>query len=161
MHSVAKPNNMIAGFSNDGGYKLLAIPYDKLDEFYFPSEFTSADYPNFIKPGERVETVAVQTVLAVLDRPQSPDRSRRVRRFVELFFDQFDKFKSLGYQPAWKDVNLAAQVPGWTRHELATEKLAELTKKPRAADTRVGVMAPGEQERLFQRFMEWFKQQPR
>lgn len=161
VHSVAKPNNLIAGFSNDAGYKLLPIPYDKLDEFYFPSELTSADYPNFIKPGQRVETVAVQTVLAVLDRPQSPDRTRRVRRFVELFFDQFDKFKSLGYQPAWKDVNLAAQVPGWTRHEIATEKLAELAKKPRAVETRVGVMAPGEQERLFQRFMEWFKQQPK
>ena len=161
VHSVAKPNSLIAGFANTERFKLLPIPYDKLDEFYVPAELTSADYPNFFMPGEKVDTIAVQAVLAVLERPQSSDRSRRVRRFVELFFDRFDRFKGLGYQPAWKDVNLAAQVPGWTRHELAAERLQIEIKKLRAAEPRSAVMNPVAQERLFQRFLEWAKQQPR
>jgi TRAP transporter TAXI family solute receptor len=161
VHAVAKPNGLIAGFANDAGFKLLPIPYDKLDDFYVPAILTSADYPNFIKPGEKVETVAVQAVLAVLDRQQSADRSRRVKRFVEQFFDRFDRFKGLGYQAAWKDVNLAAQVPGWTRHELATEKLQQEVKKARALEPRVVFMNAADQERLFQRFLVWRSQQTR
>ena len=161
VHTATKPNASIAGFANDAGFKLLPIPYEKLDEFYLPAVLTYADYPNFLKPGETVDTVAVQAVLAVLDRSQSPDRTRRVRRFVELFFERFDRFKGLGYQPAWRDVNLAAQVPGWTRHELATERLQLEIKKIKTSDTRIGFMNPTDQERLFQRFLEWRKQQPR
>lgn len=156
VHTVAKPNSLFAGFANDAGFKFLPIPYDKLSEFYIPAELTSADYPNIIKPGQKIGTVAVQAVLAALDRTQSIDRSRRVKRFVELFFDRFDRFKGLGFQASWKDVNLAAQVSGWTRHEAAAERLQLEAKK-----SRLGFMEPMEQERLFQRFLAWLKQQPR
>ena len=160
VHSVAKPNSLIAGIGSDAGFKLLAIPYERLDELYVPAVLTSADYPNLIKPGQKVETIAVQAVLAVLDRPASPDRTRRVRRFVELFFDRFDRFKGLGYQPSWKDINLAAEVPGWTRYEQAAERLQAEIKKVRAEGAgRAGVMAQTEQEQLFQRFLQWRRQQ--
>lgn len=162
VHTVAKPNSLLSGFANEGGYKLLPIPYEKLDDLYVPALITPADYPNLVKPGQNVDTIAVQTVLAVLDRPQSADRGRRIRRFVELFFDRFDRFKGLGYQPAWKEVNLAAQVQGWTRHELANEKLLEATRKARpVAEPRVGIMKQSEQEVLFKRFLDWMKTQQR
>ena len=161
VHAVAKPNSLIAGFVNDAGFKLLPIPYDKLDDFYLPAVLTSADYPNFIKPGQKVDTVAVQAVLAALDKTQSTDRSRRVRRFVELFFDRFQRFNGPGYQPAWKDVNLAAELPGWTRHEVAAERLQLEVKKSRASEPREAFMKPVEQERLFRRFLESMRQQAR
>ena len=161
VHIVAKPNSLISSFANDAKFKLLAIPFDKLQEFYVPAVLTSADYPNFIPPGQKIDTVAVQAVLAVLDRTVSSDRSRRVRRFIELFFDRFDRFNGLGYQRAWKDVHLAAALPGWTRHEVAAERLQQEARKPGASEPRAALMAPGAQERLFQRFLESLKQQPR
>lgn len=161
VHSAAKPNSLLSAFANDAGFKFLPIPYELLDEFYVPADLTSADYPNFLKPGQHVGTVAVQTVLAALDRSQTPDRARRVRRFVELFFDRFERFKGLGYQPSWKDVNLAAQVPGWTRHELATERLQIEINKARAPTPPTSFMDPAEQERLFRLFMRTLKQQAR
>lgn len=162
VHIVAKPNGLIAGLVNDAGFRLLPIPIDKLEDLYIPSVFTSADYPNFVRPGQKVDTVAVQAVLAVLDRQQSNDRSRRVKRFVEQFFERFDRFKGLGYQPAWKDISLAAQVPGWTRHELAAERLLQEARKSQTTGgPRTSFMDPADQERLFQRFLMWLKQQPR
>ena len=161
VHIVAKPNSLISGFANDAGFKLLGIPFDKFRELYVPAELTAADYPNFLKPGQKVDTVAVQAVLAVLDRTASNDRARRVKRFVDMFVDRFDRFKGLGYQPAWKDVSLTAQVPGWIRFEPALERLQQEARKSRGADTRASLVSPAEQERMFQRFMESLKKQPR
>lgn len=162
VHSAAKPNSFIGGIGKDAGVKLLPVPYEPLDELYVPSQFSAVEYPNLVKPGQFVDTIAVQTVLATLDRSPSADRTRRVRRFIELFFERFDRFKGLGYQPAWKDVNLNAQIPGWTRHELAAEKIAAEVKKGRGqerAETKPPVMDPLEQERQFKMFLEWQRQQ--
>jgi len=161
VHSAAKPNSFIGGIGKDAGVKLLPIPYEPLDELYVPSQFSATDYPNLVRPGQFVDTVAVQTVLAALDRSPNADRGRRVRRFVELFFERFDRFKGLGYQPAWRDVNLSAQISGWTRHELAAERLAAELRKVRGnerAEPRA-VMDATEQERQFKLFLEWQRQQ--
>lgn len=166
VHSAAKPNNFIAAIGKEAGVKLLPVPYEPLDELYVPSQFSAADYPNLVRSGQFVDTVAVQTVLATLDRSPSADRTRRVRRFVELFFERFDRFKGLGYQPAWKDVNLSAQIPGWTRYELAAERVAAEIRKARGGvadrpEARGPVMDPTEQERQFRMFLEWQRQQKR
>ena len=180
IHNGGKPNNLIARFKNDSGFKLLEIPFDKFDEYYVPAILTAEDYPNFLKPGQKIETIAVPAVLAVFNWPRSSDRFRRVSRFIDQLFDKFERFKGPGYQPQWKDINLASQVPGWTRYYAAEEKLKQQlgsipasvaapggaasasridTLLARQQAARVAPDDPAEQERLFQRFLEWSRQQ--
>jgi TRAP transporter TAXI family solute receptor len=173
VHNGGKPNPLVARFKNDAQFRILDVPFEKFDEYYVPATLTSQDYPNFIKPGEKVETIGVPAVLAVYNWPRSSDRFRRVSRFIDFMFDRFDRFKGPGYSPLWKDINLAAQVPGWTRYWVAEEKLkqskAKTSPPPSSVDIQLARQqaaraAPGDtaaQERLFQQFLEWSKQQRR
>jgi TRAP transporter TAXI family solute receptor len=126
VHNGGKPNNLLARFNNDHGFKLLEIPLDNLDDYYVPASLTASDYPNFIKNGEHVDTIAVPALLAVYNWPASSDRSRRVARFIDMFFGRFEEFKGPGYQQQWQDINLAAKLPGWTRHWRAEEALKKM-----------------------------------
>jgi TRAP-type uncharacterized transport system substrate-binding protein len=174
VNNGAKPQDLLTKFKNDVGFKLLSIPFDKFDEYYIPAVLTSDDYPNFIAPGEKVETLGVQTVLAVYNWPRDHDRFRRVQRFIEYYFDRFEGLHKPPYHPKWKTVNLAANVPGWTRYSVADERLKQMastnapTQQPAAAapapapgrqqTTRAGTDA-AEQEKLFQQFLDWSRKQ--
>jgi TRAP-type uncharacterized transport system substrate-binding protein len=127
VNSGSKPLDLFTQFSNDYGFKLLSIPFDKFDDLYVPSVLTSDDYPGYIKPGEKVETLGIPVVLAVYNWPAGTDRARRIERFVDYFFERFDGFQRPPYHPAWKSINLAAKVPGWVRYRAAEEKLAHMS----------------------------------
>jgi TRAP transporter TAXI family solute receptor len=170
VNNGAKPLDLLTKFKNDGDFKLLPLPIDKFDEYYIPATFTAQDYPGFIKPGEKVETLGVQTVLAVYNWPRDSDRYRRVSRFIERYLDRFEGLHKPPYHPKWKSVNLAANVPGWTRYVVADERLKQMAaaKAPPAQQAAVPIRPqqaarPGsdaaEQERLFQQFLEWSKKQ--
>jgi TRAP-type uncharacterized transport system substrate-binding protein len=171
VNNGAKPLNLLTSFKNDGGFKILSIPIDRFDEYYIPATLTSQDYPGFIKPGEKVETLGVQTVLAVYNWPRESDRYRRVQRFIERYFDMFERFHVPPYHPKWKSVNLAANVPGWIRYVVAEEKLKQIAaaKAPGQAPIetsragpraiRTGGSDATDQEKLFQQFLEWSKKQ--
>ena len=88
IHTVGKPNDLFVKNKNDAGFKFLPVPFDKFDDFYVPSVFTAEDYPGYVKPGEKVETIGVQAVLAVYNWPRESDRFRRVQRFIEHYFDR-------------------------------------------------------------------------
>ena len=45
------------------------------------------------------------------------------QRFTEALFTKWDKFSEPHRHPKWRDVNLAATVPGWTRWSVAEEML--------------------------------------
>jgi TRAP-type uncharacterized transport system substrate-binding protein len=173
VNNGAKPLDLLTKFKNDGNFKILSIPIDRFDEYYVPAVLTSDDYPNFIKPGEKVETLGVQTVLAVYNWPRDTDRYRRVQRFIERYFERFTELHKPPYHPKWKSVNLAANVPGWTRYSVAEEMLkqAAAAKAPAQQPAQPGQPGPGrqqaarsasdaaEQERLFQQFLEWSRKQ--
>jgi TRAP-type uncharacterized transport system substrate-binding protein len=171
VNNGAKPQDLLTKFKNDAGFKILPIPFDRFDEYYIPATITSEDYPGFIKPGEKVETIGVQMVLAVYNWPRDHDRFRRVQRFIEHYFDRFEGLHKPPYHPKWKSVNLAANVPGWTRYTVADERLKQMAaaKAPPAQQAAVPSRPPqqaarpgsdaAEQERLFQQFLEWSKKQ--
>jgi hypothetical protein len=46
-----------------------------------------------------------------------------VERFVERLFENWDKLQRPPNHKKWRDVNLAATVPGWTRFSVADEML--------------------------------------
>jgi TRAP transporter TAXI family solute receptor len=172
VNTGGKPQDLFTKFKNDHGYKFLSVPFDKFDDLYVPSVFTAEDYPGYIKPGEKVEALGVPVVLAVYNWPKDSDRFRRIQRFIEYYFDRFEGFQKPPYHPAWKSINLAANVPGWTRYWVADDKLKAMAAKqpPPAAppidqkQARQQAMraAPNnsvEQERLFQQFLEWSRTQ--
>jgi hypothetical protein len=171
VNNGAKPLDLLTKFKNEGDFKFLPIPIDRFDEYYIPAVLTSQDYPGFIKPGEKVETLGVQTVLAVYNWPRESDRYRRVSKFIERYFELFENLHKPPYHPKWKNVNLAANVPGWTRYAVADEQLKQAAAA-KGTPTAAGAPAPGrqqaarsgatdaaEQERLFQQFLEWSKKQ--
>ena len=170
IHTVGKPNDLFTKNKNDSGFKFLAVPFDKFEDFYVPSVFTAEDYPGYVKPGEKVETLGVQAVLAVYNWPRDSDRFRRVSRFIDFYFDRFKNFHEPPYHPKWKSINLAAKVPGWTRFWVAEEKLKQMAAAQardvvvdnqlvRQQAARAAPNSAAEQERLFQQFLEWSKSQ--
>lgn len=169
IHTVGKPNDLFTKNKNDAGFKFLPVPFDKFSDLYVPSEFTSDDYPAYVKPGSTVDTIGVQAVLAVYNWARDSDRFRRVQRFIDYYFDRFDKFHEKPYHPKWKSINLAAKVPGWTRYWVAEEKLKAMPAAGVKANNELqlagqqGPHAPRlnavEQEQLFQRFLDWTKTQ--
>ncbi len=159
------------------GFKFLPIEYTDKLEYYMPAYLEHADYPALIPEGQRIETVAVPALLAVYDWPAETDRYRRMQRFVDYLYDRFPKLQTEpGYHPKWKDVNLAATVPGWKRFQPLQDKLNQVTASssqrpaagralridPALARSQAAREAPSdaaEQERLFKQFMEWTRQQ--
>lgn len=170
IHTVGKPNDLFVKNKNDHGFKFLPVPYDKFDDYYVPSVFTAEDYPGYVKPGEKIDTLGVPAVLAVYNWPKESDRFRRVQRFVDYYFEKFETLHKPPYHPKWKSINLAAKVPGWTRYWVAEEKLKQMAAAqpaprnidPQLARQQAARAAPNdaaEQERLFQKFLEWSKGQ--
>lgn len=105
------------------GTRLLPIPLsDPLLEAYLPATFTARDYPGVIPEGESVDTVAVGAVLACYNH-QNPIRRERLQRFSRAFTQKFDAFLQPPRHPKWRDVNLAATLPGWTRFDPAPQEI--------------------------------------
>src|SRR5262249_37639921 len=100
----------------DAGFKFLPVAYDsRFEDYYLPSALGPSDYPNLIKEGERVSTIAVSTVLLSFNWPANSARYARVARFVDYLFSRIDRLQAPGFDPQWKSINLAATVPGLTR----------------------------------------------
>ena len=169
VHVVGKPNELFTRFKPEPGFHFLPLEYtEKFQDYYTPGELTSADYPNLIEKGEKVETISVQALLGVYNWRPDTDRYRRCVRFVEYLFERFDKLRVAPYQPGWKEMNLAGTIPGWTRFPPAQEMLNRVAARPkidpalaRTQAARAAPNSPAEQERLFQQFLEWSKQQKR
>jgi len=115
-----KPVNLFSSIRAGDGLKLLPIPYiDALEADYLPAELTSAEYPGLLAAGQSIESVAVGAVLVTLNWPRNTDRYRRVAQFVNSMFDSFVEFQKAPRHPKWREVNLAALLPGWKRFPAA------------------------------------------
>jgi TRAP-type uncharacterized transport system substrate-binding protein len=153
------------------GFKFLPVPLtEKLEEYYLPAQLESSDYPDLIPQGQIVQTISVPAVLAVYNWPTQSDRHRRVARFIDYLFERLPKLQAEpGFHAKWRDLNLAAAVPGWQRFGAMQDKLvasaaAETNfRSDNAAKLKEAIarLAPGneaEQNRLLQRFL---RSQPR
>ena len=64
-----------------------------------------------------VGTLAASAVLVAFNWPERSVRYKRLEAFVTAFFDKIDQFQQAPRHPKWREVNLAAQVPGWVRFD--------------------------------------------
>jgi len=167
-----KPLLGVARFANDGRFHLLRVPYDdKLQDLYLPATLSKDDYPNFLQGEDRLETLAVSTILAVYNWPQNTERYKKLERFVDALFAKFDGFLKPPRHPKWAETNLAATVPGFTRFRAAQVALERESvsggppSQPRAEFDRFvqeravagGRVEAGDRERLFRDFVDWQK----
>jgi TRAP transporter TAXI family solute receptor len=172
IRSVGKPVDFFVKIPPGSGLHFVPIPYSKvLSDYYALAEFTDKDYPGLVAPGTSVETIAVPAVLAVFNWPSGNERHRRVKRFVENLFAKWDRLQSPPFHPKWRDINLAATVPGWKRFAVAEQQLQ--LKATTAGDTteqdfrlfmrQTGAVPRGESDReaLFQSFLAWRERQGR
>jgi TRAP transporter TAXI family solute receptor len=151
-----RPSPLIAPLKASEGYHLIPIPFAKsLAADYLPARLTSADYPSLIPPGQIVETIATPSVLIAYNWPKGSDRYRRVDKFVKAFFTKFDEFKKPPRHPSWRDVNLAATIPGWKRFEGAEEMLAkDQQQSKQVLDDRQSGWPPKDRQ-LYEEFLRW------
>jgi hypothetical protein len=122
-----KPYKSVSNFVNDGGrFHLVTVDYDRpLQGDYLPANMTSKDYPNLIKEGESVDTIAVPAVLAAYNWAPNTDRYRKLSLFVDAFFTKFPTLQNPPFHPKWKEVSLSAPLPGWTRLPSAKQWLEQ------------------------------------
>jgi TRAP transporter TAXI family solute receptor len=177
---IGKPVDFFEKLPPNSGLHFVPIPFSqKFADYYTIGEFTKKDYPNLIGDNERVDTIAVPAVLAVFNWPKNTDRYARVRKFTEALFANWEKFRHPPRHPKWRDVNLAATVPGWQRWSVATEMLAKLNEEHPVTTTAAAPNAPAsaqdfaaflaanggaglnaqQRDALFHQFVQWQQQQ--
>ena len=166
------PVPLLARLGNTGGLHLLPIELNQsLAQTYLPDQFTHDTYPALVPVEETVPTLAVGDVMAVFAWQPHTERYNKVARFVDAFFSKFDQFLQPPRHPKWREVNLTAEVPGWTRFQASQDWLsqhakpnvAENTTQARFAaflsDAKVGGnLTDTAKEELFRQFLSWDKQ---
>ncbi len=100
-----------------------------LEHFYLPATLAHEDYPNLIPEDQTVPSVSAGTVLAVYNWPKGSERHRRVSSFINAFFESLGAFYEPGRYAKWREVNIAADVPGWRRFGAAETELARLQRE--------------------------------
>jgi TRAP-type uncharacterized transport system substrate-binding protein len=178
---VSKPIDFFSKIPADADLHLLSIPFSKkFADYYTVGEFTREQYPNLMPEGEnKVDTIAVPAVLAAFNWGKGTERQKRIERLVERMFANWSKFQKAPFHPKWRDVNLAATVPGWTRLDVAQRELTKLDTPVAAAqaapnaeinkefqsylarmDTkRDAQRSPQSRDALFAEFLQWREQQ--
>src|ERR1700756_895649 len=168
-----KPYKSVSSFQNDGGrFHLVTVDYDKpLQGDYLPATLTAKDYPNLIAEGESVDTIAVPAVLAAYNWAPTNDRYRKLSQFVEAFFTKFPTLQNPPFHPKWKEVSLAAPLPGWTRLPYAQQWLDShgigATAKSRFDDfmnqnpaaAKGAPQSQTDRDALFKQFQAWQAEQ--
>jgi len=121
---TSKPVDAFVRGQWEPGFKFLPVTYDaKFEDYYLPAFLEPSDYPTLVKPGERIATLAVPTVLTTYNWPANSNRYQRVARFTDNLFSRINKLQVPGFDPNWKTINLGATVPGLTRFSAAQEWL--------------------------------------
>ncbi|MGH7031784.1 MAG: TAXI family TRAP transporter solute-binding subunit [Stellaceae bacterium] len=145
---AGKPAPLFQGLDRRDGLHFLAIPVGPaVTGVYVPTSLTAADYPGLISADQPVDTVAIGAVLAVANLQPDSERYRNVVNFVDAFFTGFQSLLTPGHDPKWREVNIAAELPGWRRFPPAADWLAR--------NTQVSA-APSEQDlkAIFARFID-------
>jgi uncharacterized protein len=118
---AGKPVRVMSKVGREDGLHFVPVPFPKqLYDDYLPTTLTHDDYPELIPVNESVDSVAVSAVLIAFNWPKTNlDRYSRVQRFVEAFFPKIGEFQKPPRHVKWREVNLAAGLPGWKRFEAA------------------------------------------
>jgi TRAP-type uncharacterized transport system substrate-binding protein len=177
---TAKPATLFQAVKPSDRLHFLSIPLTPaVTSAYAPTVVTATDYPNLVPADKPIDTIAVGNVLMAADLHLLPERDRNLRTFIDTLYSGYQGLFGTGYDPRWRDINIAADVPGWTRNPAA---VAWLRNNPQIAalpdaETLKGLFARFVDERrqasgsapmslteknaLFQQFEAWQRGQAR
>jgi uncharacterized protein len=168
-----KPVQLFYDLNRGDGVRFLPVPVTSaLTAIYRPARLGIEDYPLLIGAGEAgrgtpVDTVAVPTVLAVRDWAPGSVRYAAVSRLADELFRHASALQAPGQDPAWRKLDLAADVPGWDRFAPAQAGLngdgaMPAAGAPSASGTSTAPppvrrrSAPSEDpDALFREFLRW------
>jgi hypothetical protein len=144
---AGKPATLFQNLRPDDHLHFVAIPIaSDVVNVYIPTRLTADDYPGLIAKDQPVDTVAVGSILAVAKLTPGSERYRNVSDFVDVFFTQLSTLLEPGHHPKWKETNLTAELPGWTRFPPARLWLDR--------NTAVASQNPQDTKSQFYRFLE-------
>ena len=161
--------SLLTQVSQLDGIRLLPIPYSKelLQQEYLPSTLRHQDYPNIVAAEASVDTIAVKSALFAYNWPIGSERYRLLDLFVQTFFTRFPEFLGGAHHPKWREVNLAAQLPGWQRFRPAERWLRQQSGGEAALRKAFGrfleekpTANPPDREELFRDFLRWRERNP-
>jgi uncharacterized protein len=168
------PQALLADAPSNIGLHFLPVALNQeLARTYLPADLTHDTYPALIPAGQPVHTIAVGDVMAVFAWQPHSARYQRVAHFVDAFFSRFDEFRKPPRHPKWREVNLTAEVPGWTRFQPAHDWLMQRLATGTAGAATQGQfdsflsqthpkasaqLAESTKETLFQQFLQWSSQ---
>jgi TRAP-type uncharacterized transport system substrate-binding protein len=157
------PQAMFAKVKKEDGVHFLpldqeSLPNHQLGELfasYLPADLTHEHYPNLIAEGTTVPTVANRALLVAYTWPQNSPRYNKVAKFIDAFFSKIDQFNNPSRHPKWREVNLSAEMPGWTRFQPAAEWLASHQNQAVSAnqDSKLDQSSP-DLKFAFEKFMQ-------
>jgi uncharacterized protein len=157
------PQSALAKLTKEDGVHFLPLDQESLpghdlhDLFanYLPAEITHEFYPNLVPEGTTVPTIANRALLVTYAWPENSDKYKRVAKFVDAFFGKIDQFNDQARHPKWREVNLAADMPGWVRFKPAADWLAAHRNQAAAANSADGTagLSPDEQRQAFEKFV--------
>jgi uncharacterized protein len=127
----------------------------ELSANYLPAELTHELYPNLVPEGTSVPTIANRALLVAYTWPENSPRYKRIAKFIDAFFSKINQFDSPSRHPKWREVNLSAEMPGWTRYKAAAEWLA--AHRNQAVSTNSGRtpdQSSPELKQAFENFMQ-------
>jgi uncharacterized protein len=162
----AKPVPLIAEIPADKGLHLLPIAFGgSLADAYLPTGFDRDDYPNLIEMETEIPSVATGLVLVTAADKDDEGHADRVARLVDTVFSRFSELKTDGRHPKWREINLAAGLPGWTRNPAAAAWLVQHSDEnaPKGPQAKIEAGAvpsslpvgQDQREALFKQFIEW------
>jgi uncharacterized protein len=111
----AGDSKALADFGKDGRFHVVAIPYD------------------LIGAEDKVDTIGVPTALLAVDAAPDSPRAGRLAPVIDRLFPKFDQTLGSLHDSQWKDVNLAATIPGWPRFAPTQAWLDQNERAPDAA----------------------------
>jgi TRAP transporter TAXI family solute receptor len=164
----AKPSPLIGAIPINIGLHLLPIPFGaQLEAAYLPTRLKASDYANLIRSGSEVATVATGMALVAAKTKRDKKAQAEIDKFVSVVFPRFAELQAR--HPKWREVNLAANLPGIKRAAAADAWLAAQTKqevKPMAASASGQIpsmpdLSKDQREALFRQFIQWQRDKER
>jgi len=169
---AGKPTGAMSKLRIGDGLRFLPVSFAKsLQADYLPAVLGHTDYPGMVEAGHDINTIAVSAVLIAYNWPRDSDRYRRIAKFVDVFFPKLAELQKPPHHPKWRETNLAAVVPGWTRFPAAQQWLdrqrdaAQPTqeqfdrflaaRRAAGADAGDAPESANGRDRLFREFLDW------
>jgi len=151
----SKPEASLVSYDGEN-FHIIAIPYLPTLKDFFPATLTYDDYPNLILLGQSIDTIGTRSVLIAYNWPKGSNRYRLVDSFVHTLFSRFSELQTGPHHPKWREVNLAATVPGWSRFPPAQRWLEQ--QEFDSFLSKFGNGAAADRARLFDDFLRWREQ---